>query len=297
MHRIRWDDLFFILAVADTGSLSAAARKLGVNHATVLRRVSAFEETHGIRLFERGPRGYSLRTEYRPVLERIRQLNRSVGSLERVLAGQHDAIAGTVRVTSTDTVCKAILAPSVPRFRDLYPDVIVDLASTNLHLDLSRLDADVTVRPTNSLPAELSGRRVGEMVFRIYASVGYLSRNTSLRKDQHDWLGVNDALARSLVLVWQKDALPADRIVFRTDSFITMAEAAAANMGLAMLPCFLGDRMPGLIRASGFRDRLSSGVWIAAHRDLVDTPRIGACLAFFAEVVEDNAALLLGQPV
>src|SRR5712672_1273072 len=106
---MEWDDLRYVLAVAEAGSLAGAARTLGVNHTTVLRRVGAFEKHLGLRLFERLPTGYVLTAGGEELIAAARQVNDTVIELERKLAGQDLRLSGTVRVTTTDTLMGSIL--------------------------------------------------------------------------------------------------------------------------------------------------------------------------------------------
>ena len=163
MHNANWDDLRFVLAVADNGSVSGASRELGVNHATVLRRVAAFEEAHGAEVFERTAAGYRVRPDRARMIEAARnaaQAVAAVGQLMKWAEGPRDV----VRLTSTDTLCNTVLA-DLPR---TMPRHEVSLLAANGHLDLSRLEADVTVRPATALPAGMSGRAVAELGFATY---------------------------------------------------------------------------------------------------------------------------------
>ena len=123
-----WDDLRYVLAVADAGSLAGAARRLGVNHTTVLRRVAAFEEQLGLRLFERLPTGYMLTAGGEQVIAAARGIDVAVTTLERKLAGQDLRLAGSVRVTTTDTLMGSILPDILTEFRDSYPGIQVEIA-------------------------------------------------------------------------------------------------------------------------------------------------------------------------
>src|SRR3712207_7391952 len=108
---IDWEDLRYVLAVADASSLASAARGLGVNHTTVLRRVNAFEERLGLRLFDRLPTGYALTAGGEELLAAARRMAETVTELERKLSGQDLRLEGTLRVTTTDTLMASLLPP------------------------------------------------------------------------------------------------------------------------------------------------------------------------------------------
>src|SRR5688572_20128168 len=118
-----WDDLRYFLAVGNAGSLAGAARTLGVNHTTVLRRIGAFEQRLGLRLFERLPTGYVLTAGGEQLIAAARHIDATVTTLERKLAGQDLQLAGTVRVTTTDTVMGSILPAILAEFRRSYPGI------------------------------------------------------------------------------------------------------------------------------------------------------------------------------
>src|SRR5262245_44529520 len=168
MPRIEWDDLRFVLAVAAEGSLAGAARVLGVNHTTVLRRVNAFEERLGVRLFERLPAGYTLTTEGAELIEAARLMEDTVTSLERRLVGRDRKLAGTIRVTTTDTLAGSILPGILADFRRQHPGIALELATSNMVVSLSKRAADVAIRPAENPPEALVGRRVSSVAFALY---------------------------------------------------------------------------------------------------------------------------------
>src|SRR5918997_5171671 len=158
--RMDWEDLRYALAVADASSLAAAARGLGVNHTTVLRRVNGFEERLGLRLFDRLPTGYALTAGGEELLAAARRMAETVTELERKLSGQDLRLEGTLRVTTTDTLMAPLLPPVLARFRALHPGIVVEVATANAFANLTRRDADVAIRPALEPPETLVGRRI-----------------------------------------------------------------------------------------------------------------------------------------
>lgn len=282
-----WDDIRFALAVADEGSLNAAARRLGVNHATVLRRVAAFEETTGIRLFQRSARGYAADPAARRILEAMRNVETAIGRVDRLAAGEAERVSGPVNLTSTDSLSLTLLPKHVAAFRAAHPALTISVISTNTRLNLARLDAEVAIRPALALPEDLAGDKVGVMRMRVYGAPEYLARNPAPDASAHHWLGASDLLSRSPVFDWQS-RLPQDRIALRADSFITLAAHARVGLGLAMLPTVVAE---GLVRAPGFDDELTTGVWVAAHPDLFGAPRIALCRGWFIDALSAEPEL------
>ena len=133
MHKLNWDDLRFVLAVADTGSVNAAAKVLGVNHATVLRRIASFEESCGGPVFERDRSGYRLRPNRAPVIEAARLAAQHVKSAEALMQGRQNVVGKTLRITSTDSFCQTVLAWIYPALaRRVAPDRLTYLSSNRM---------------------------------------------------------------------------------------------------------------------------------------------------------------------
>ena len=286
MQQITWDDLRIVLAVADAGSVNAAATNLGVNHATILRRVSRFEAAHGIAIFIRSARGYSVAPGSRAILDAIRDVERSIEAVDRTLAGSGTPLSGTIQITSTDTLCQSILPPLIRTAGKQHPDLTIQMITTNARLNLAKLDAEITVRPARELPDNLTGRIVNKMNFKVYGSLDYLRENNSSELHKHRWLGVTELLKRSPVGQWQQ-RLHEENIVFRADSFVTICEMVEAGMGLSMLPKCLGNRSPVLTNVPGIDDGLWTNLWVATHADLASSPKISACIDYFANAISD----------
>ncbi len=280
--REKWDDLRYILAVADAGSVNAAAVKTGVNHATILRRIASFEASHGLSVFVKSSSGYRVSPECIQVIEAIRKVDTSVDALRRIIVGKGPSLNGVINLTSTDSLCRAVLPKIIRDFHNVQRDLTISLYSTNSRLNLAKLDADVTVRPAKTLPAELTGTRVGSMYFQAYATVNYLKRHTSSDPKEHRWLGGTELLARSPVGEWLED-LPPEVFVFKADSFATIADVAETGMGIAMLPTFLGFYSQFLVPVPMFGERLETGVWVASHPDMATSENIATCIAFLNE--------------
>ena len=294
MPGFEWDDLRYVLAVANAGSLAGAARHLGVNHTTVLRRVGAFEKRLGLRLFERLPTGYVLTAGGEELIAAARYIDDTVTALERKLAGQDLRLSGTVRVTTTDTLMASILPAILAEFRAAYQGINVEVAISNAMLNLTRRDADVAIRPSLDPPETLIGRRVAKIAFAIYASPGYLARHKTKHLAAHQWLGPDDSLADTSVARWMRTELRASDITLRADSLLGLRQAAGAGLGLAALPCYLGDTAPDLVCVHAPIVAMETALWVLTHEDLRNTPRIRAFTDFAAEAFGRRRALIEG---
>jgi len=286
-----WDDLRFVLAVAESGSVSAAARRLCVNHATVLRRVAAFESAHGAAIFERSAQGYTVRPDKLRVIAAARDAALAVDRVERLARGTGDTGTERVRLTSTDTFCQAVLPPILPFvLRALAePGLRIDLVSSNDHTDLGRLRADIAVRPALELPPDLTGAEAGILAFAAYAAPG---------AGALPWLGLRGALGRSRPAVWLGDVLADDdagQAGHGSDSFLVLREMAAAGIGRTVLPCCLGDPDARLERLPALMPEMAVPIWVASHADLASDPRLLRLRERLVAALLARAPLLSGR--
>jgi DNA-binding transcriptional LysR family regulator len=292
---MEWDDLRYALAVAEAGSLAGAARALGVNHTTVLRRVTAFEKTLGLRIFERLPTGYVLTAGGEELIAAARRVDDTVTTLERKLAGRDLRLSGTVRVTTTDTLMGSILPEILAEFRTVHPGIALEIALSNAMFSLSKRDADVAIRPAKNPPEALVGRRVAKIAFAVYASPRYLAtRCKDEDLPQHQWIGLDDSLAGVSVAQWMRAELKTSDIALRADSLLGAKQAAEAGLGLVALPCYLGDTSPGLVCVRPPIAAMETSLWILTHDDLRHTARIRAFTEFAATAFGRQRALLEG---
>lgn len=247
MAALDWDDLRYVLAVAGAGSVAGAARSLGVNHSTVLRRIGAFEKRVGLRLFERLPTGYVLTAGGEELVATARHIDETVTALERKLAGQDLRLSGSVRLTTTDTLMGSILPEILAEFRAANPGIQVEVAVSNLMFNLSKRDADVAIRPASNPPGTLIGRRIAKIAFAIYGSREYVAQRRAIDLASGRWVAPDDSLADTSVAQWMRAAVPDSEIALRADSLFALRQAARAGFGLAALPCYLGDTTADLV--------------------------------------------------
>lgn len=284
MHSANWDDLKYVLAVAEAGSVSAAAKTLGVNHATVLRRINAWEEAFGAQVFERSAQGYRLRPDKAAVIEAARAADVAMQSVARLMGDGSHGLGQSIRLTSVDSLCVSVLAPALPGVAaKLAPDRLM-LLSSNDRLDLARLQADLCLRPTDKLPEDMQGEIVGQLAFGLYQAP----------EAPKVWLGLAGALGRSGPAKWLTSHVPRARILAASDSFVALRGMALAGAGRTILPCILGDTCPGLERVPGDFPDMTVPLWLACHRDLAKVPRMVRAQRALAEVVRRNAGLLSG---
>ena len=294
MHNVNWDDYRFLIAVMEEGSLNAAAKRLGVNHATVLRRVSAFEINTGVRLFERHKSGYRIGAARPNLVAALTGVRDAVEAAHRAVQGQGQEMRGSVKITSTDSLCETVLPAMIAGLHAKHPGLRLTLLATNTHLNLARMDAEISVRPTPALPEDVEGVKVCKMVFKVYGSAEYLTRN-KVANGAHKWLTPSASIDHSAAGRWLARNIKPEQVVFQADSFLNLRSMAVAGMGLAFLPCCTVRPSDGLVTSPEFDVALETQIWVACHRDLDDLPRIRACKAFLVKELQAQADLLEGR--
>lgn len=291
-----WDDLRMVLAVCREGTLSGAARLLGVNHSTVFRRVNALEEKLGVRLFERLPDGYAMTEAGESVRVAAERIEHEVLGLSRQLVGGDLNLQGTLRVTAPDALALKLLTPLLRRFALRYPDIRVELALANDYLNLTRREADVAVRATNTPPESAIGRRLCALATTIYAAPACLAADAkALRPERLDWLMPDDELILLPASKWLKKNYPGARVRYRSNSLLALFEAAKCGLGAAPLPCFLADPETDLRRLMAPPQALHSELWLLSHPDLRRTARVRVLMDFLAEAIEAQRDLIEGR--
>jgi DNA-binding transcriptional LysR family regulator len=290
-----WDDLRLVLAVGRERTLSRAARTLGVNHSTVFRRIGQIEARLGVRLFERHRDGYTPTAAGEEAVRLGEQLEGQIDSLERQLAGRDTRPSGTLRVTTTDTLLVGVLGAPLAAFARAHPAIALEIAVANPLLSLSKRDADVAIRPVASPPETLVGRRLCAIASAIYGPCDYLQAAPALEDlGAHRWIAPDDSLAHLGSARWLRETLPGVRPALRVNTLLGMAVAARAGVGLAILPCFLGDPAVELQRLGPPLDALTSALWLLTHRDLRHVARVRAFLDFMDGALRPLRPLLEG---
>lgn len=292
-QHLPWDDLRTVLAIAQAGSLSGAARALGVSHATVFRRLGAIEQRLGVKLFDRGRQGYTPTSAGEDVAEAGERIEAEVVGVERRVAGRDLLPSGTLRITTTDTLLNGLLSPILAGFRRTYPEISLEVAVSNVLLSLSRREADLAVRPTQSPPENLVGRRAGSIAQAVYgpASV-FPPQSEPPDLESVDWIGPDETLWYRQLDVWMKEQGYDARCHYRVDSLQGMQAGVRDGIGVAVLPCYLGDGDPRLTRLGDTLPELANDLWLLTHPDLRRVERIRAFMEFVATGVREHGGVI-----
>ena len=283
----QWDDLRYFLAVARSGSLSGAARELGVNHSTVLRRIQAYEERQGVRLFERLPTGYVLTQAAENIYVEALEIEDRVRAIDRELFGGDARLQGRLCLTLYHGMVPLLLA-HLPEFRHRYPEIDLELLVTTEIRDLAAREADIAVRGTSSPPEYLIGHKVADFQHGIYTSPAYEARGLTVAEVVL-WRDEQTSPA------WMVEHCPNARVALRVDDVEAMTLAVRAGLGRARLPCWVADREPGLLRLPVPLPPGGFGFWILQHADLRASARVRAGRDFLIEVFGAQRDLIEGR--
>ena len=287
-----WDDVRLFLALVRAGSVRAAAAKAGASHSTVARRVEAFEKRLGVKLFDRSPSGYVLTVAGEDLLEVAENVENNLDAVQRRLVGQDRRLAGVIRVTMVDVVATHLLMPDLTKFRELYPDIGLEVVITYEALDLTRREADVAIRFVKNPPDHLIGHRLATVANAAYATPDYLADHDLTDPASASWIGFGSP---SPFPKWVKQSdyphIPAKGVF---DSMLLQIQAARCGMGMAMLPCFMGDPDPDLERVPPGQPKPSYDLWLLRHRDTRSTARLRVFSEFVGAAVAGYRPLLEG---
>ena len=281
---LAWDDLRLVKAIAEARSLPMAAAWMGINHSTAFRRLKQIEETLGAALFEKHRSGYTLTAAGEEIAALAARVDEDVAAVTRRLAGQDVAPSGELRVATNDSLLADLLTPLFAAFRVRYPGVRLDILIGNQALNLAKRDADVAIRATDNPPENLVGRRAARLAWALYGRAADFSDGTpeaaALR--ERNWVSLGDQLGAFSVVKWVAANIPAERIVYKINTVLGLAEAVEAGAGIGYVPCFIADARPSLARLAPPEPTFGSDLWLLTHPDLRHSARVRVFLDFLA---------------
>jgi DNA-binding transcriptional LysR family regulator len=291
-ERVEWDGLRHFRAVATSGTLSGAARALGVEHTTVARRIDALEAELGARLFLRNPRGYVLTPAGAAVLESATVMGEQVARAVRLARGQDLEIEGTVRVATADTLATHLVMPALPALRRAHPGLEVEVVSDIRQHDLSRREADVALRIGTSSDDRVIARKLGRLGFGVYAARAIAGRRFD--EAAASWVGFDDTVERQPHEDWLRQRHPAAQVVLRSNRQHTLLEAVRLGVGVGILPCFIADEDPLLVRLRGPDEVFSRELSLHVHADVQRSRRVRALMDRITAHVRKHARAIAG---
>ncbi|WP_366524347.1 LysR family transcriptional regulator [uncultured Roseobacter sp.] len=294
---VDWNDLKVFLAVARAGSIRGASESLKVAHSTVSRRMDALEFALKARLFDRTPDGLLITSAGEDLLGSARTIEETMHSAERSVAGRDRELSGDVRFTLPLPMAVCVLTDDLASFVEQNPLVNLILDITEDLLDLSKREADIAMRFTsqgNSPPDYLVGRNLATQASCAYASTDYIEAHTFSGSNRNGrWLGWDDVVEYPK---WVHSAglEPMPVMGSFDDVFVQMA-FAKRGLGMAFLPCMMGDLDPGLQRVPDARPVPHTTLWVLTHPDLRDSVRLRSFREYLYDVVSDKLDLIEGR--
>jgi len=297
-----WNEPRLVLEVYRAGSLRAAAEALDVDHSTAFRRLNAFEKKLGLRLFERLPGGtYQATPAGERMVAAAERMEEETLALDRDIAGRDHRLSGRLRVTASESLAYSRLTRHLAAFRAANPKIVVELAVTNRVVNLARREADVALRPIRPKESELWGRKLADVAWTLYAAPFLLRVMGGPLGDAEDLadhvlIGWEEEACGIAPADWLRRAAPAKAFVYRTSSLVNQLVAAQSGIGLALLPCYLGDDRQDVVRAlvEPIPD-LAGELWIVTHVDLKGTARVRAFFDIVGEGLAREAAKFAGR--
>jgi len=284
-----WDLLQSFLAVARTGTLTGAARRLGIEHSTLSRRLTLLERGLGAKLFERSQSGYMLTQQGELLLERSESVESAVLSIQSDVGQSGSRVSGSVRIGAPDGFGTSVLAPSFGRLTAAHPNLDIDLVATPRSFSLSRREADIVIGLSRPAHGRLYTRLLTKYELGVYGATSYAERWAEL-KDVED-------LANQPFISYIEDLIFTPELDYihsihkditphiRSSNLLAQLQATAAGVGLCVLPCFLADTDPRLIRILPESIRLTRSFWMAIHADMIKLARIRVTAEFIVDEV------------
>ena len=292
---IDWDDVRHFLAVTRGGSVRAAAKRLGVNHTTVLRRVAQLEDRLGAQMFEKRPSGYRLTAAGEDVLEFANQMEASSHQLEARVFGRDQGVRGLLRVTLPPFLATHLLMPDLAEFARIHPDIEMEIASTGEVANLTNREADVAIRIVSdrkTLPLNLHGLKGPELFAGVYIARDRLAA----------WrTGTSDAV-RPIVIGEQgvpdwadEGEIRATGVPFRTPDADAQIAAVRHGIGMTRLPCFVGDADRLLARVPGIDLKAHATLWQLTQGETRKTKRVKLFTEFVSRRLAACTPLFAGM--
>ena len=273
-----WNRSRAFLVTAEEGSLSAAARALGMAQPTLGRQVNALEVELGVVLFERAGRGLSLTPSGLELLDHVRAMGEAANRMSLAAAGQSQSVAGKVAIAASDVYAAFLLPPILAKLRQLHPGIKVEIVVSSKASDLRRREADIAIRNFNRSEPDLVARKIRDVPARLYATRGYLDSigNPSLPYDlrEAEFISIDGSGAFLKGLNAMGFDLTERNFPILTENYLVMWELVKQGLGIGILDGSIGDAEPKVQRVLPDLEPFLFPIWLVAHRELRTSRRI-----------------------
>lgn len=296
-----WDDLKYFLAMADEGSLSAAARKLNVSQPTLSRRLTTLEEQVGSDLFARTRTGLEMTAIGEQLIDHARHMRDDVYSIERMITGHDSSLQGNVVISCIEILGADWLVRHTRPFREQFPGITVEFKIENTASDLLRREADIAIRMFRPVQNDLIAKRTGTMKYGYYASKQYIEKHgmpvSTDDLDGHEFILPHDEILAHTSKFNKRPFHPRGNIAFRSNNLISLSSAVREGFGIGAYSCIMADKDPNLVRLFGDLVVFSSDIWLVSHAELRRSARIRAMFDFLSELFAEHASAFEGTPL
>jgi DNA-binding transcriptional LysR family regulator len=283
-YKISSFDLETILALTRTGKLADAGDRLQIDASTVFRGLQKIEKGLGQQLFERTRAGYRPSELAQALASRAEKMEFELESARSMAQLDSGKVAGSVRITSTDTVLHGLIAPLLARLKKQHPLLSFDLHTGNELASLTRRDADIAVRATGRPPQHLIGKYLGPIKVALYAAKKSTIRHgDSVAISKAQWVAPDEALPDHPSVIWRKKHYPKLSPTYRVSSILTVAELIAQGLGIGALPIFLAEKRNDLKPLSNAIEESQTELWLLTHTDVRHLRRVSTVYGFIAQ--------------
>lgn len=294
-----WDLLRFVLAVAEAGGVSAAARALGVDAGTVSRRLDAVEAQLRCKLFHRTRRGLTPTAAGTKLIAPAQRIAAEIRRLDFELSAEDRGLAGPVVVTATEAVAAGFLAPILPALHARHPGIAVEIVTDIRALDLGRREADIALRLVRPRLGDLAARRLGEVGYGLYGSPAYLDTRgePDLRRHCAGHTLIDWPLDYTIIpqVPWLRRHAAAANVAMRSGSALARLAACSSGLGLSLLPCVLAEGDRRLRRIEVAVSPPVQELWLVTHRDLARVARVRVVLEHIGVEAKRTRHRLIGR--
>lgn len=284
-----WDDVQYFLELVRKNTLLKAARRLGVSHTTVLRRIANLERQVDHKLFERTQKGFILTETGWRLLAHAEAMARAADEIASVGHAGND-LSGSVRIAVVEGFAAQVLTPALPSFREQHPDVAIEIVTAMQIANLTKREADISIGLMRPTGPRLVARRIARCDVHLYASQKYIERHGELVRiddiDRHVFVDYVEDMIEIPSLKWLRDTTGQRKVVFRSTSPLSQLRAVVAGVGIGMFPDYIvrGETsvkpiLPKVVKAE-------REIWLAIHEDLRNVPRMAAVFNFIKGICQ-----------
>jgi DNA-binding transcriptional LysR family regulator len=292
-----WNDLRYLVAVAEHGSTLKAGRALRVSQTTVARRIAALEEAAGVHLFERRTAGYALTADGEALLGHARAVATAAQGFTEAAASRSRDASGTVRMTTEEIFANTLLGPMLLELHDLHPGIVIDLDTARELRDLGSGEADIALRSTGRpQPAGVVGRRLCIDDWTLYCSREYGAKHgvpkTVEQLKSHALIGGGGGHLWRAYEAWIHELGLEDQVAMHHGTSTGLLSAVRSGFGIAVLPCIVADSEADLIRCLPPRRGHGRVMWLLTHERVRHTPRVRVVIDFLYEQLKRRVSEL-----